>query len=162
MHYVQKIVKKYGCDINMDEKELRQAVVTIELYKAQLDNFVKQNNIINLSLQECMRARETLSKYKELQFDDEVLVPIGADIYIFSKVTASQKVLVGIGSNTIIETTIDYAITKCDMKIKELREGGKQISERIMNIEREINLLSQKVQKELEKRSARAKPIGAG
>lgn len=133
----------------MSEDELRQAIGEIEIYKGQLTNLARQEEILRVSLQEYLRARETLVRYKDMKEGNEILVPIGADTFIFAKSSDTKKAMIGIGSDVIIDKGIDDALKIVDDKIEELRNGSRNVAERMMKTEEAAQTLSLKIQEEL-------------
>ncbi|MEM0449754.1 MAG: prefoldin subunit alpha [Methanomassiliicoccales archaeon] len=135
----------------MNEQELRQALATLELFRAQAETLLEQQQIIQISLEEYTRARQTLEKWKEASPGEEVLVPIGGNSFVYAKVSDNTKALVGVGSGVTIERTVDEAIKTLEARIAELSEAAKKVSESLMVIEQRSAQLQQVVQAEYER-----------
>lgn len=130
----------------MDEKELSQSLRTLELYRAQLENFDQQYEFLAMTVKEHNRAKETLEGYKELEEGSETLIPIGAGSFLFAKVSESKRAMVGIGADVVIDTDMDEAISKIDNRIKEIEEAAKSLHERYQEIAGKAAELSSKIQ----------------
>lgn len=135
----------------MSEQELRQAVAEIEAYKGQLATLACQEEILRISLQEYMRAKETLLRFKDLNEGKEILIPIGGDTFIYATVSDSKKAMIGIGSDLIVDRNMDDAVKSLDDKIEQMREGTKKVAERMTETEQVAQALSMKVQEEFAK-----------
>lgn len=73
----------------MNEQELRQAMSTLEIFRAQLESIGQNQQLIQISLEELGRARETLAQYQRSKEGDELLVPIGGNSFVFAKVATN-------------------------------------------------------------------------
>lgn len=130
----------------MNEEELRQMMATMEHYRAQLEGLAEQQQIIQLSLEENIRARETLKQYQVAGDEAEILVPVGGNSFVHARVASSEKVLIGLGSGVTVEKSADEALEIIEVRIKELAETVKKISERRGFLEAEHAKLNQQFQ----------------
>jgi len=97
--------------IEMKDEELRQAMAVLESYNAQLESITRQVKLLQISLEETNRARESLLALKEAKEGDEILLPVGASSFVTVKVAAEKKVIVGVGSRVSVEKSLDDAVT---------------------------------------------------
>lgn len=135
----------------MKEEELRQMMATMEYYRAQLEGLAEQQQIIQLSLEENIRARETLKQYQSAGDGSEILVPVGGSSFVHAKVASSEKVLVGLGSGVTVEKSAEEAQDIVEVRISELAETVKKISERRGFLEAEHAKLNQQFQEAYQK-----------
>ena len=112
----------------MEEKDLRQAMLVLESYKNQLDALGRQINLLQTSLEESVRAMETLKSFKEAKEGDEILVPIGASIFVTAKVTDCKNAVVGIGSKVSVDKELGEAENFIGSVVVELRESLKKVN----------------------------------
>jgi len=132
----------------MNEDELRQAMAALEVYKAQLDSIVENMQLIQISLEELARAKETLIQYSKTAPESEILVPIGGSSFIYAKVATNTKALVGIGSGVTLEKSMDEAIKTVEERNLELMDSLKKLAEKRASIETDAARLSQAVDAE--------------
>jgi len=130
----------------MNEEELRQSLATLEVYKAQLESLVQQQQIIQYSIEEYARAMKTLESYSRTEEGGEMLVPVGGNSYVFARVCSNSRSLVGVGSGVAVEKPIPEALETLERRIKELSESDQRLNERIEKIEAESSKLSRKLQ----------------
>src|SRR6266511_3381867 len=104
------------------DAELRRAVTILDQYRAQLESLQRQQEVLALSLEELMRAKETMSRYRKAGKGAEVLVPVGANAFLFGQVADAGKVLIGIGSDVLLEEPIPKAMERLDARIRGLQE----------------------------------------
>jgi len=134
----------------MNESELRQAMSTLEIFRAQLDSITQNQQLVQISLEELGRAKETLVQYQKAQDGDELLVPIGGNSFVFAKVATTAKAIVGIGTGVSVEKPIDEAIKTMDDRAAELIDSMKKLTDRRMAIEEQASTLSQAVEMEMQ------------
>ena len=134
----------------MNEQELRQAMSTLEIFRAQLESIAQNQQLIQISLEELERARETLNQYQKAKEGDELLVPIGGNSFVFAKVATNSKAIVGIGTGISVEKSMEEAIKTMGDRSKELFDTMSKLNERRMAIEEQANVLSQTVQQEVQ------------
>lgn len=134
----------------MNEQELRQAMSTLELFRAQLESIAENQQLIQISLEELGRARETLNQFQKAKEGDELLVPIGGNSFVFAKVATNAKAIVGIGTGISVEKSMDEAVKTMDDRSKELLDTMNKLNDRRLAIEEQANVLSQAVQEEVQ------------
>jgi prefoldin alpha subunit len=135
----------------VNEDELKQALSALELYRAQAESLAEQQQVLQISLQEYVRAKETMTNWKGTKKGDEILVPIGGNSFVFAQVRVVDKALVGIGSGVTVERPIGAAITSIDARIKELTEAQKKLGESLSTVEMRSSQLTQAVQAEYDR-----------
>ena len=94
----------------MNEQELRQAMSALEVYRLQLQSIAENMQLIQISIEEMTRARETLAQYKDAGEGSEILVPVGGNSFVFAKVASSDKAVVGIGTGISVEKDMGEAV----------------------------------------------------
>jgi prefoldin alpha subunit len=131
-----------------DEAELRQNAMMLETAKAQLEGLARQQEFIQLAIEEHVRARETVKKLIGGAPGDEIMVPVGADSYVFAKTSDNKDVVVGIGSAVSVQRKPEEAEKILDNKIEELSQAFKKVSDRAGQTEAMIQELTDKVQEQ--------------
>jgi prefoldin alpha subunit len=131
-----------------DERQFRENYAMLESARTQLDALAKQQQLIQLAIEEHVRARETIKALTKGSPGDEVLIPIGADSYIHAKVSDNRNAIVGVGSSTSIRRTPEEAEKILDEKIDELSRAFKAVTERAAQLEQMAQDLSEKVQQQ--------------
>lgn len=130
-----------------DERQFNQDVAMLENAKAQLEALVRQQQLIQLAIDEHVRARETIKSLAKGAPGDEVLVPVGADSYIFAKISDKRDAVVGVGSGTSIRRTPEEAERFLDQKIDDLSRAFKAVGDRAAQTEAVVQELSDKIQR---------------
>lgn len=133
----------------MNEQELRQAMSTLELYRTQLVSIAENQQLIQVSIEELARARETFTQYKDAEPGSELLIPVGGSSFVFAKVEINDKAIVGLGTGVSMEKPIDEAISLMEERANELMESLKKLIDRRMDIEGKAEELTYIVQQEI-------------
>ena len=138
--------------MKMNDDEFRQAMATLEAYKVQLDAMAQQSNFFKLSLEETMRARDTLKAFAEAKEGDEILVPAGASTFVIATVTSKKKAIVGIGNKVSIDMDLEQAAKYMADSVEEVQEAIKKLSDAIQEMNVKARELSLAVQQEYQRR----------
>jgi len=119
------------------EEELQKYMTLIEYYKEQLKALEYQFSLIQTTINDQTKAKITLEKLKGAKNDSELLLPIGGGAFINATLKNSSKVLYDVGEGVVIEKTIEDAIIKVDIRIKELQQTEEKISAMAQQIQNE-------------------------
>jgi prefoldin alpha subunit len=130
----------------MNKEELQKSLYMLELHRAQVSTLAKQLELIESSVNENLRAKETLLNYKK-SGSAEMLVPIGGDVFIFASPKKNPKAISSVGAGVAVECSIDNAVNRIDDKLKMLNDAGKKIVDGMEKTQNEIDNLSEKVEK---------------
>ena len=117
------------------EQSIEQNVAMLETAKAQLDGLVKQQQLIQLAIEEHARARETVKQLTKGVPGDDILVPLGADSYIHAKISERRDAIVGIGSGVSVSKSPGDAEKILDSKLDDLSRAFKSVGERAAQTE---------------------------
>jgi len=132
------------------EQQLREDYTMLETAKAQLEALVRQQQLIQLAVDEHVRARETIKQLEKGNPGDDVLVPLGAESYIHSKISDNRDVIVGVGSGVSTKRSAADAEKILDGKIDDLSRAFKAVADRAAQTEALIQELSEKVQSQVD------------
>src|SRR5256885_15396375 len=129
-------IRAGGPRVSAGETELRRGIAVLDQYRAQIETLAQQQEIIRISLEEHMRARETLVRYREAGKAAEVLVPIGANSFLVAQSKDIDKAFVSIGSDLLVYDDIDRQVERLDGRIKSITEAANAIGQRLGHLQR--------------------------
>ncbi len=132
------------------EQSLRESYVMLDTAKAQLEGLVKQQQLIQLAVDEHVRARETIKDLAKGAIGDDILIPLGADSYIHAKISDRRDAIVGVGAGVSILRTPEDAQKILDEKIDELSRAFKSVTDKASQLEGMIQELTDKVQTQMD------------
>ena len=122
-----------------NEDELQKNMTLIEYYKEQLQTLEYQFSLIQTTIADQTRAKITLEKLNGVKDESELLLPIGGGAFINAKIMNSSKTLYDVGEGIVVEKSIEDAINKIDIRIKELQQTEEKISTMAQQIQNELN-----------------------
>ena len=140
--------------MSADERELRRAVAVLDQYRAQLEGLGQQQEFVRISLEEHLRARETLTRFHQAGKGAEVLVPVGANAYVVAEVRDPDNALVGIGSDLVVQDEIPKHLERLDARIASITEAANAIGERLAEVQRRAEAQTAFVQNEYDRLQA--------
>ena len=136
----------------MNDDELRQALATLETMKVQLDAMAQQARFFQLSLEETMRAHDTLDAFAKAKEGDEVLVPAGASSFVLATFTSKRKAVVGIGNKVSIDMDLDEAAKYMADSANEVKDAIQKLNENMRQMDSQARSLSMSIQQEYQRR----------
>jgi len=122
--------------MKMEDDELRQAMAVLEAYNAQLEALNRQVRLLQVSLEDTTRARESFKALADAKEGDEILVPVGASSFIPAKVTGKKKAIVGIGNRMSAEKDLDEAVEFMEKGVSEISVALREAISTLNEIEK--------------------------
>lgn len=126
--------------------EAEKILEQYESYRVQAEALQRNLEMVEASLGELEVVVRSLEEIKEQGGDNEILVPLGADSYVSSKILDTQKVILGIGAGVAVKKPIGEAKKDLEARIKELTGVRKDLGERLGLLLGRIQELTPKVQ----------------
>lgn len=137
-----------------DETVLRENMLRLETAKEQLEGLSRQQELIQLAIEEHAKARETVRNLAKSSPGEELMIPIGADAYIFATASEKKDIVVGIGSAVSVQRSAEEAEKVLDKRIEELAQAFQKVADMAVQTENAIRDLSDKVQAQYERMQA--------
>jgi prefoldin alpha subunit len=128
------------------QEELSQSMEALEMAKMRLENMSKEAEILQMSVNEHIRAIETIKAYARTGEGKDLLIPIGAGTFIPARSTGSDRALVAIGTGLSIEKPFDDAVAALEKAAAEVELEERKLIQEMKNLEKQAQLLSQRVQ----------------
>ena len=125
------------------EKQLQQ----FRYLKEQRDMFQGQFEIVNASLGNLYTTKKTLDNIKDgVDENDEILIPIGGIVSLKGSIKDTEKALVFINQDIVIEKTIEESIEFINKLMKQHNEQLKFLKERILTLDYNLQGINQMFQ----------------
>ncbi|TXT62714.1 MAG: Prefoldin subunit alpha [Promethearchaeota archaeon] len=105
------------------------------MYEQNLD-------LIYASLNNLNNTKETVQNLKDVEEEDEILIPVGGIVNLKAKIKDPQKILLSV-SDVVIEKNIDTSLEFIDKLIDQHREQIKFLNEQLQQIEGRLQGISQ-------------------
>lgn len=133
-----------------EERDLRETAAAVETAKAQLEGLIRQRELIQMAVEEHVRARETIRNVSKSAPGEDILMPIGADTYIHAKVSEVRDAVVGVGSGVSIQQKAEDAEKAMQARIDDLSQAFQKVSERAAQTEAFVQEMTAKLQEQYE------------
>ncbi|MCK4757966.1 MAG: prefoldin subunit alpha [Thermoplasmata archaeon] len=135
----------------MNEEEIQQVGMQLESHREQMEGLRQQEELIRNLNNEYMRARDTLLNMMKRSPDEEMLVPIGGNYFIFARVDKPEKAIGSVGMNIAAEESTEKAVERLDKRIAELSDAGTKLAQSMQELDGKIMALTDQLQKEYAK-----------
>ncbi|MBX8631837.1 MAG: prefoldin subunit alpha [Thermoplasmata archaeon] len=132
----------------MNEDEFRQALAALENLKAQAENLSAQLQLIQDTINEFSRAKETASNYSRVEDGAEVMVPVGGGVFLPARAVKTGRGVMSTGVGYSFEQSLSRIVETMDTRIKELVEASQKIYDRMSELQRQINSLQSVIEEE--------------
>ncbi|MFP4001156.1 MAG: prefoldin subunit alpha [Thermoplasmata archaeon] len=148
--------------IMVNQMELQQKANRLEQMRGQVEALKEHKGMIEDLLEEHNQAKETMKKYQEKEEGTEIMVPIGANSYVHSKITDNDQVLIGLGSDLSAERKIDDALEIIERKKDKIKENKEELEEQIEELNQNAQELEQELRKEYQQLQQQQQTQGGG
>jgi len=140
----------------MKDEEVQAYLLQLEEFEKNMNALAAQQDFLRKSLEEHAKAQETLKNFTQIQQEAEILIPLGAGTFIPGYVKKSEHVIINVGADIFIDTTLENAIEMLDKRIKSLTEAAQKVVQQMNAIEREAGRITNLLREEEEKRHGNA------
>ncbi|MHA2061634.1 MAG: prefoldin subunit alpha [Candidatus Sifarchaeia archaeon] len=107
----------------MAEEQKKIEGMVLELNQLQANADVLRTNVeaVEAQINQITITGVTLDGITKAEEGQDILLPIGSNSFVFATLQNVQKVILGIGSDAAIETSIEKAQEKLAERLQELR-----------------------------------------
>ena len=117
------------------DAELRREIAGLSYLQQQMEELLRQEEILRANLEDILRARETLEQAWKARAVVEVLAPTGAGGFVRAELKDVDRVVFGIGGDVSVELPIPAAIERLDARGKAIQEVQKALASRLAEME---------------------------
>ena len=135
----------------MSEQEAQQLMYQIQMLENYFANFTQRENTLINVLKDTASAIDSIKGITEKK-ESETLVPVGTGIFVKTKISSDDKIVLNVGAGVAIEKDKDSAINFLESRIKEievaLNETAAQKQEVALKLEQgkaEMNRMAESV-----------------
>ncbi len=136
-----------------DRERLNYLVAYSRQYEAQAQEVQMQLGLLEQSIRATQITLETIENFKDLQDNQEILLPLGNLVFVKAKLADSSNVLVDIGASVVLEKSVDKAVESLTQRMEELtqrqmqlKQGLQQLVQQMEQLRAEIENLVRKMQ----------------
>jgi len=131
----------------MESRSYQEQLQMFSYLKQQRDVYQNQLEYVNALLANILNTKVTLENLKEgVNVGDEILIPIGGIANIKATIKNTEKVLVAVTQDVIIEKDLDGAIEFLEKRIEQHNKEIQFIRTQLQNFEVNLQKTSQLLQ----------------
>ena len=129
-------------------KDYQDQLLKFRYIKEQRDMFQGQLEIVNASLGNILNTKTTIENLREgVKQDDDILVPIGGLVNLKASIKDTERFLVAVTQDVIIEKNLDEVIEFLDKLIEQHNKQIQFLRTQLQNIDVGLQEISQNIQK---------------
>lgn len=132
----------------VNQQEFRQKVNRLQQLNSQVEAFQNQLDFIDELIEGHNQAMETMKNYSKKENGSQLLVPIGANSYLQSKVGDNDKVLIGLGADVSAEKEVSEAMKIVEDRKKEFNDTKEELMDDFNEMKKQAQELEQEVRQE--------------
>ncbi|MFX1391522.1 MAG: prefoldin subunit alpha [Promethearchaeota archaeon] len=130
-------------------QEYQENLIKFQYFKEQLDMFQGQLEIVNASLVSVLNTKKTVENIKAgVNPGDEILIPIGGRVNIRATIKETDKILLAVTQDVIIEKDLDGTIDFLDKIIEQHNKQIEFLRTQIQTINMNLQIISQNIQRD--------------
>ena len=129
----------------MPNEDVQTNLLLMQEYQERIDTIFQQIRLINELIGGYKSAQDTLEELASTQQGEELLVPLGGNVFVRASVSDTKKVLTGIGDGIVMEKSINNATNFLDKRIRELQTQEEQLIQISQDIRGKVEQLNKKL-----------------
>ncbi|MEM3526424.1 MAG: prefoldin subunit alpha [Candidatus Jordarchaeaceae archaeon] len=129
-----------------DQRNLERILVELNAYEQQAQILQRRIDLINASLQEIALTSESLDELKNIDENNEVLMPLGSGIYVKARIIERKKVICSIGADIVVDKDITGAQLSLDQRSMALQNALQATGQQLQQTANKINELNKAAQ----------------
>jgi prefoldin alpha subunit len=131
----------------MIERELEEKIAVYRLLESRLEALLKQRDSIASRM---MEMRSVVESIDEIEKTENIIFPMGSDVYAFGKIADKKKVMVAVGAGIIMEKSITEAKEILKKRNEEIENMLKEVQENVEKLTATLEQLGPEIQSGIE------------
>lgn len=134
---------------NKNQEKLRQCYMEMQVLEQQIRQLQQQIHMLDSQAVEFTNTQMILDDFAKAKTGSDTLVSISPGIFAKGKITDNKELLVNVGSDVLVEKSVEEAKALLDGQIEEIKKAHGQMLDGLQ----EMVLKAQSIEKEMEKLS---------
>jgi len=118
----------------MNEQEKQQKYLEYQIISQQIEQMQQQFTQIQHQMMELVKVNDTLEELKKSDDQREILIPLGAGIFVNGNVSNPKNLITNIGMQTAVNKSVDEVNKLVKEQIQQLNEYTQQIKDEISKL----------------------------
>ena len=129
-------------EVPIEKLSIEQLNYVGQQIEKEIKNYSQYYSSLRSVSNKYLDNKEYIKQLKEYK-EKEILVPMTSSLYIPGKSTDVKKLMIEIGTNFFVETTIEKADKFCDRRIENLKKNMTEIDKIIQDKNDQLNVVNQ-------------------
>jgi prefoldin alpha subunit len=130
-----------------DKEDFQKKFYEFNLYRKQAEGMIQELTMLAETAEGLKQTQETLGNVKKLEKDAEILVPLGGNSFGKAKLTDPKNVLIGVGSDVVMEKSAAQADKILEDRTKEVEKAKAQLEEQVKELDKHMSKLEPEIEK---------------
>jgi len=130
----------------MDKKKLEEKYIMMQLLDAQIRELEKEMSALETKNTELIKLKDSLDSLGKVKKGAKSYSPLGLGIYTASNITNTEKVLVNVGNNIIVEKDIANAKELVDNQLKQVEDITLKLAQNVQTLAARAHELQHEIQ----------------
>lgn len=126
-------------------EELQKDLYMLQRHQEQIEDIYGQIELIERLIEEYEKVVSTLIEMQKLEGEKDALTPVGANIFLYSTIKDTSKVLARIGSKVYVEKSVTKAIEFVNKKIEDLKRNEESLVKTAREIKQRMDEISKRL-----------------
>lgn len=127
-------------------QDLQQKYVQLQMHNQQLQQLQQQLQAVQNQSVEIQTILFALDDIAKTEVGKEMLVPLSSGIFVKAEIKDNQKLRVNVGSNTVVEKSVQETKALLDRQILELNKLNEDLTNQYTNVIGEAEKLQAELQ----------------
>ena len=132
-------------------KDTQQKYLELQMLNSQIQQVQQQIQTFNNQLQELEFLKQSLSEFKDVKKDSEVLVPLSSGMFMKAKLLDTKELMLNVGGNVVVKKTITESVKLIDKQVDEINKYRDEMLETFQKIMIKSKVIETQLEDELKK-----------
>lgn len=129
----------------MSQKELEDKIIRYRELEEKVRQLNERGELFTLRVLEIEQTMQTIKEI-ETSKESDILLPLGSNVFIPGKIEEKDKMLIGIGSDLVVEKNVDDVKKELDDRKKILEEGVLKVQDNMLKVAEEMGKLEPEIE----------------
>jgi prefoldin alpha subunit len=129
----------------MQEDDAQISLLLMQEYQERMDSIYQQVRLVGELMVEYQSTQDALKELASTKQGEDLLVPLGGNIFIHASATDTKTVLTGVGGGAFIEKSTSSATSFLDKRMRELQTQEEQLIQMSQDIRAKVEQLNQQL-----------------
>lgn len=134
----------------LTEDELKERYMKFKAIQEQIENFSQQSEILNQNNADLEMSKEVIEELSKTKKDTEILAPIANGVFMKTNLGDNQKLLINVGSDTVIEKNVPEVLKLLEEQKKEMTLKVVQVQAVLGELQKEAMKIYQEIEEYVE------------